>query len=453
MKGHFFRHLKCVIRDKNVEWGVGLLSGAVFFLIIFFSVPSASHATNGMNLIGYGPIAAAIGGADVAVLGGCSPIATNPANLVQVCDKSFAVGFTLLAPRIHLKTGQTGIAPNNSVSSVKRVFAFPFLAAAKTVDEHWGIGLGVFGQGGMGVDFKDVGTAFGTRDELQSLVRFLRLTPAVVYKATDSLSLGIGVHLGYSDVGYKFFPSTSFSGQNVRFFGQELRRAKTNAIAFSFGIHWKIRPDLSLGVDYVTESRLDFEDGNFFVNFDSIGSGIVKYRGSVDNFAWPEQARFGLGIRINKNLFVTGEVRYIWWSHAVDRITVSGKKPSRDVPEEFQTFKVEFPFEWHNQWVFAIGADIRLTPEILLRLGYNHGDNPVPASNLAPLFPAIVSDHITAGLRFKCPCIEGWSVDLAYEHAFKKKAALRQESDNPFGKGLELTSEQDVISVFLTTDF
>ena len=52
---------------------------------------------------------------------------------------------------------------------------------------------------------------------------------------------------------------------------------------------------------------------------------------------------------------------------------------------------------WKNTVTLKVGGEYQFTNRFALRAGYDYNNNPVPASTLFPIFPAIVENHITFG--------------------------------------------------------
>ena len=120
------------------------------------AAPIAAHATNGMNLEGYGAIATGMGGAAMAYDNGTSAVMNNPATLGLMDDGSrldVALGF--LGPQVNVD------ANGNPAEwdSASNAFFMPAVGwVKKSGDMAYGVGL--FAQGGMGTDYSETG-AFG----------------------------------------------------------------------------------------------------------------------------------------------------------------------------------------------------------------------------------------------------------------------------------------------------
>jgi long-chain fatty acid transport protein len=85
-----------------------------------------------------------------------------------------------------------------------------------------------------------------------------------------------------------------------------------------------------------------------------------------------------------------------------------------------------FPMYWKNTVVIRSGIEYDACKKITVRAGYAYGSNPVPSTTLFPLFPAIVTDHLTAGLSVKVS--KSLVVNTAYEYAFEKKEKAAADS-------------------------
>jgi long-chain fatty acid transport protein len=417
----------------------------------------AAHATNGMNMIAYDAVSAGMGGADAAVETGCTAVAANPANLSTLCKSSLVVNLSLLAPKIGF--ANTSMSGANDLDGKSQIFPLPFLGYANRVGESglaWGLGL--FAQGGMGVDLRDVHTNFGTSDRIYSNVRYMRLAPTLSYAVTEKLALGATVHAGYSDIAYKFFPKTSYyspgqddtpgTADDMAFPGQALKGARSLGVAFRAGARYEVTPKLSFGGTYTSKSTLDYKNGDLDMNFTAMGLGPVRYDASVDGFDWPAAVEGGVAVKLLENtLTIAGDAQWINWSDALKTVTVKGDSP--DNPNAAPSVQIPFIFNWDDQMVYAAGAAWAFSERDIVRAGYNFASNPIPDDCVYPLFPATTESHATVGYGRSFNRV---LVDLAYEHAFESKAtnSNTNQMENPFGPGDRITHAQNTLHVAVT---
>ncbi|WP_049757613.1 outer membrane protein transport protein [Magnetococcus marinus] len=106
-----------------------------------------AHATNGMNLEGYGARSHAMGGASMAYDTGNSAAMNNPATLgLWEGDRRLGLGLRMLGPDVELKSN------TSSAQSDGDAYFMPSLSYVRRSGK-WRYGLAVLAQGGMGTEF------------------------------------------------------------------------------------------------------------------------------------------------------------------------------------------------------------------------------------------------------------------------------------------------------------
>lgn len=369
-------------------------------------------ATNGMDMIGYGTRSIGMGGADVAVDGDAAAAAGgNPAVISRKAPSSANVGLTVLMPKMTYRD------PAQDVDSEDQYFPMPSLGYVHTgAGSPWTFGVGVYAQGGMGVDFQDVMTPAGYRDEMTSEVAFMRVNPVAAYKVSEDLSVGATVMIGYAMAKFSMLPETP--GMNT---GLKVEDLASFGFAGKIGAQYRLGSQLRFGATYTTESTIDLDGGEAKVNF---GPGKVKYDAEMTDFTWPQEVELGVAFVPMTGLTLAADVKWINWSATVDKPKLKLSNPNAPVPPGYDKIPIQFDMGWDDQWVYAIGAEYAINGTHTVRAGFNYGNNPVPDDKLNPLFPAIVTTHLTLGYGLT---LGQWSVDFAYEHAFEKS----QDSSNP----------------------
>lgn len=394
-------------------------------------------ATNGMEMIGYNPRAIGMGGADIAVGSDAGAVSCNPAAICQQAPSSATAGILLLMPHLNLQD-----AGGNDVDGEQQYFAMPLLGYTHTLPTMpLTLGLGVYAQGGMGVDFQDVNTGMGTEDDLMSQVAFMRVNPIVTYRPNDWLSVGATVMIGYAQMKFDYFPNTYSAGQDGQpgtgddFPGMKVRDLTSFGVAGKVGAQATLGPMVRVGAAYTSKTSLSLDGGDATFNF---GAAKAKYDAEMDDFTWPQEFEFGVAVLPVPGLTLAADAKWINWSDAVDRPVLKVSDPNlAGFPSEME---IPFEMQWDDQWVFAVGAEYAITPVHTVRAGFNYGKNPVPDETLNPLFPAIVEKHATLGYGFN----HGkWSLDVAYEHAFENTQT------NP-ATTQEISHSQDTVSAGVT---
>jgi long-chain fatty acid transport protein len=418
---------------------------AALLLPVLLAVAGPAGATNGMFLTAYGAETAGRAGANIAISDRSLALNFNPAGLGQLQGGHYTANLSLLSPSLGFENGL-----NSSTDGEDRLFPLPAFAYVRGGRETpWTWGVGFVAQGGMGATFENLNTPFGGRDETFSEVRFATLTPTVSYSFSEDMAVGASLNVGFADASFRFFPQTSFfnaQDPNNSFFGVDLHRAEGAQASLRLGWWWRPDPRLSLGAIYQTETHSRFEDGDLTVNFNShpLLGRKVRYSADVEGFTFAAQAGVGLAWRPTADWVVAFDVKRYFWDDAINTIRVKASDPS--VQGAPPTLELPFVFDWQDQWVYALGADYRLTHRLTLRAGYNHGENPVPSATLTPLFPATVERHATVGF--------GWLAgnrvyDFAIERAFNKHQINGNTNPqvNPFGPGACVDHQQWTMAI------
>ena len=120
------------------------------------AAPAISHATNGMNIDGYGPIAASMGGASMAYDNGTAAMMNNPATLGMADEgQRFDIALGWLGPDV-----ATTLPGMGTVTSGGDSYLMPAMGWSRKSGKL-SYGIGMFSQGGMGAEYSGA-TAMGT---------------------------------------------------------------------------------------------------------------------------------------------------------------------------------------------------------------------------------------------------------------------------------------------------
>ncbi len=424
--------------------------------LIFIGISlEVAYATNGTNLIGFSAVSNAMGGADTAAIVDTSAINSNPALLSQISSLKADLTFSFMQPKLHHKDqfGNNRDGENNpfmlaNLGFASRLESLPSLT--------WGIGI--FSQGGFGTDFHDLNTAFGTKDDASSFLRYTKLAAAISYQVSDKFSIGVAPHVGYSDISLSLFPGTSFfnpgpdgisrTADDVVFTGIEIKDNCSRNLGLGepfgtcpwdivfgvkVGLLYEASKMISFGAAYTSPVNFNYDDGEIIFNFsDPVfgGLGRVTYDAKIGGFKWPRQVDVGIAIRPTDRFLIALEGGWINWN-MVNTVTIKTSNPSNPLAPPTISPAPSFTFNWKDQWIFAVGIEYEAIKERLaLRAGYNYGNNPVPDENLSPLTPIILEHHITGGIGYRIT--KAWSFDSSLIYGIKNKVTVTN-TNMPFG--------------------
>jgi long-chain fatty acid transport protein len=411
---------------------------SVFSLLLLCSLTlvPAAHATNGMNMEGYGPIATGMGGASFAYDNGTAAMMNNPATLsLMESDARLDLAIGFLAPDI---TSSAPGAPDAKSSA--DLFMMPaFGYARKAGDLVYGIGI--FAQGGMGTEYAaDSFLAFGSNDVVRSELGVGRLIIPVSYNVNKDFAIGGSIDYVWATLDLKMaLPGADFGGLVTGCSGAVCPglsalggapwvrldfsgggdfngAAKGTGFAGKIGATYKISPDFTVGATYHSKTSLsDLETDSNGASLSAAGSGTLGTgKIKVVDFQWPETYGIGVSWKASKALMVVADIKQINWKSVMKDFKMTYEGPVAPAPGS-NTINFAFPQNWKNQTVYELGAAYMFTPEFTGRIGVNISDNPIPAEDLFYLFPAIEKNHFTIGAGYAFS--KASSIDFSFAYA------------------------------------
>jgi len=354
---------------------LGTLAGAA----ILAATPA--YATNGMRMIGFGPVQNSMGGASVAApLDGTTAV-SNPAGLSAVGPR-FDLAAQAFMPDVKYSMSTPG--PSFGGSSDRPTDFLPTLAGVYRVQDELTLGFAALGTAGMGVDYASVPNNFGGLSRLMTSYMNGRVAPAASYKVNEQLAVGLALNLMYAQMSFEM------GG------GPKVGPAGSFGYGATVGATYTPAPIVSLGVAYETKSTFqDFED--------TIGGAKVAIK--LDQ---PQVATLGAAVRPTAGLLLAADVQWINWSDVMGANQPKFTKQPAGFPPSFD-------MKWNDQWVVKVGAQLAMPglEALKVRAGYNYGAMPLDKTNAQAnmAFPAVSEHHVTVGAGYD---LGKWAVNAAF---------------------------------------
>lgn len=406
--------------------------GVLTLLALVFVFVAPGHATNGDNLIGIGPISRSMGGVGVAApQDAISAVFANPAAMCfgPFCPGSEATfGGTYFDPTVTSKIDLRGLGFGISEGKSRMPpFIVPAIGITSPISERLRFGIGAYGFSGMGVDYKEEGAMYqnaATGDWLYTKLEVMKFAPNLAYLVTPDFSIGASVSIDYGNLDLGTGSAHDYA------YGLQL------GALYRFGI-------FNFGASYVSPQKVKHEK---VANFDADAGSTTLDTLELEA---PQSFALGIAVQATPSLLVEVDGKWYNWSDA----------------DGYDAF------DWEDQWVFAIGAQYRIIPNLALRAGFNYGKSPVKEHNdfnpggrttvqgvsVSNLnyeilrvvgFPAIVEKHLTLGLGYDIS--EKVGMNFSYMHAFEEKMSESAAGGVAY---LESTLEEDSFSFSLTWRF
>jgi long-chain fatty acid transport protein len=342
---------------KNIAFSfLGIV--AVMFIAV------NANATNGMRMIGFGPVQDSMGGVSVGLPLDAASILTNPSGMSNL-PRRIDFGASYFKPSVDYKA--TGGADGSEIDSDRGGSPVPAFGLIIPLGEKFRFGVGAYGVAGMGVDYP--ANLYGSTT--YTSYSQMRFAPGLSYKINDMVSVGAVVNIMYATM--EFNAASAMS---------QLPHMGASSFGYGATIGVLVKPTDMIQIGLAYETKSYFQDFSF-----NTTAGEDKIE-----FDQPQTATLGLGIKPVKDLLIGFDVQWIRWSET----------NGSNLPKYTTNASSAMPWnmDWSDQFVYKVGVQYAVNPVVVLRAGYNYGKMPLNSDrafeNIA--FPAVSEHHITAGL-------------------------------------------------------
>ncbi len=403
-------------------------------VVLFASVLLTGNvgATNGYFSHGYGTQTKALAGAGAALPQNSLAAATNPAGMVNVGSR-YDIGVSLFNPSRQytidgnpsMMMGTFGLTPG-TIESGTSVFVIPSLGANWMIDEKSSLGLSIYGNGGMNTTYKTV-TFYGADSETG--VDLMQAFVAATYARKLAPNHSVGVTGIFAYQRFKATGLQAFSG-----FSSDAAKLTSNGYDNGTGFGARVgylgtfTPGLSFGVSYQTKMAM-----SEFSEY----AGLFAEEGGFDI---PANWTVGVAVDVSRKLTLVADFQQILYS---DVKAIANPL----VPADFQAgillgSENGSGFGWEDMNVIKLGLEWNGIPQLPLRLGFSHGEQPIPGTETMfnILAPGVIEQHITFGFsRELCGQKE---LSFAVTHALSSTVTGTNPMEVPDQQEIELKMHQ-----------
>jgi len=356
---------------------------------------TSAFATNGAALIGMGAEARGMAGTGIGISHGAESTLTNPALITTVKSTEISFGGTIFMPDVsYASQGGT------TADSAADLSVIPEVSLATKINDNFYVGIGMWGTGGMGVDYRDAAASAGTMQMVTNLQLMQFGVPLAYTK--NGFSVAVTPILQYGSLDINYVTDTTGDGKandNGMGIAQDLK------FGYNIGIAYSMK-NITVGAVY--KSRIDME----YKGFDHVVAPFTA-TGTYNNNELSTPAEIGIG------------ASYAFGQHTVamdyKQIKWSDAKGYKD-------------FEWDDQNVISLGYEYK-AKGWAARAGYNYASSPISQQSLAYNnaaglngdtinmfnllgFPGVVESHYAVGGTYALN--EQTSVDMAFTYAPEK---------------------------------
>ncbi|GAB4511564.1 MAG: TonB-dependent receptor [Sulfuricaulis sp.] len=425
----------------------GMKRNVVLALAVAAAVAAPSaFATNGYFQHGYGIKSQGMAGAGVAYAQDALAAATNPAGMVMVGNR-WDLGLSLFQP--NRDTAIT--APNPTATSYDPnkddLFFIPEFGYNTMLNSKSSFGVSVYGNGGMNTSYKTPIALFSSNAGANATnagvdLMQLFIAPTMAWKLSDANAVGVSVNFAYQRfkaTGLQNFDNASQSSSP----GNVTDRGYDDATGWGARIGWvgKMSPAVTVGATYQTETNMS--------KFDKY-AGLFAEQG---NFDIPSTYAVGIAVKATPATVVAFDIQEIKYTDSKAVSNPLGPDTGGVLTNTLGTSNGA-GFGWQDITVFKLGVSHQMNSNLVVRAGWNHGDQPIPANqtffNL--LAPGVMEDHLTLGATWKLGKNEEMSG--MFMHALNNKVNGSSSIPANFGGGeANLEMDQNLLGIAYSKTF
>jgi long-chain fatty acid transport protein len=346
-------------------------------------------------------------------------------------------GITRL-PGFHVMSGATAIVPGTDVITVsgreqtmsateQNVWVVPHLYATHQLSDTTWFGLGVFSPFGLGTEYDQNWP--GRYNTYKAVIETLSVNPNVAFRATENLSLALGLSWVQFDLTLKqkidaanlFTPDPDTYGTDV----DQSLKGDSSGFGFNMALHYEACDWLTFGVGYrskVTQKVKGDVDFSKPPAVQAVFPSIFNDTTASGEIVLPDMLSVGMLIQPSVVWSVEiGGVRTGWSCY--EQLTIHYGRPILDpiAPGVVRTTRQE---NWKDAWRTHVGVEYHVLPWLDLRLGYVFDASPVPDERANYCLPANDRRLFTVGLGLQW---DSWVLDLScsYLHVKSRWVAAR----------------------------
>jgi long-chain fatty acid transport protein len=335
-------------------------------------------AVNGAQPGGHGAANASMGGTSIALPLDAEAAANNPAGLALLPTSA-----TLGLQVFHGESSAQYVLPGNELQN-RTTTVGPEGGVNWRMSSAWSVGLSV-AVGGAGSDYKHPALPVPGASNAKTSLAVIEFIPTVAWRPREDLALGLALNLAHErfEAQGVIVPAPVPGGLLPL---PDHGRQQADGVGVRAGALWKPLPELSLGLNLKSRTRMGRLHG--------YEQDLLAYSGGRLDI--PSEYGLGAAWQATPALTLAADVLQVNWG-------------------ELTVMKDPNGFRWRNQPIARIGAAWTTDGGWTLRAGYSRSRRQITSDRTVQnlLVPSIHDQAFTAGIGW--PLAKTGSLNLGYE--------------------------------------
>ncbi len=356
-------------------------------LLLFSAVvlSTAAAFAGGYRVSLQGQKALAMGHTGVAVINSSELVFFNPAGLTQLEDKfNISAGVSGVFSNIAYQNAETGVSEQSDSPMGTPLYLY---ASYKATD--WlSLGIGVYTPYGSEVKYNDdwAGSHLVNNIDLKAIY----IQPTVSVKVNDKLSFGGGPIFVTGSVNFNRNLNRSLTDLEGNRSNVTIDASGVNSWGWVASTLFNLTDNLRIGATYRSEIILEAEDGEaHFENIPDSNFTPFKDTSIKASLPMPAEMTVGLSYDINDKFLFAFDYNRTYWD-VYKSLDIQFADPNIPESKNARNYK--------NSSIYRFGLQYDATSMFTLRAGYYFDESPVRAGYFAPETPRNDSNNFTAGL-------------------------------------------------------
>lgn len=381
-----------------------LRGGAFAAMIIALALAAGPAAGAGFSIFEQGSKAMGTGGAFTAVADDGSAMFHNAAGLAFQ-ENSLSAGATFITFGEAEFQGGPPFPGSGSTGEQKSMVETPPHAYwVHRLGDRGVFGLGLNSPFGLTTEWDHPENFAGRYLSTRAALRVIDLNPTYAFRISDTMSVGLGAIVRYSDVELERFVGqvNPFTLKVADVGRVEIGSDFATGYGFNLGFLHRWNNSFSWGFSYRSKVKLDYEGDARFTQiltgnaqFDAIIRSRIPFGTDLPvetSIDFPDEASLGLAFMLTPRLQLLTDFNWTGWS-SFDEVVL-----------DFTTanaFDSTIPEAWDDVTNYRIGFRWMLSPANEWRFGYVIDNTPQPEDKVSPLLPDANRTGLTIGFGHK----------------------------------------------------
>ena len=338
----------------------------------------------------------------------------NPAAITDLTGTQLQLGLTAIVPAADVTTRSPYTGREDRSYGDGKVWPIPHAYLTHQLSDDWWFGFGVGTRFGLGAEFKD--TWPGRYSSYKAEIVSFDMMPTIAWKATDRLSVALGLSLRYFDIelaqkidaaglsGLRAYDDPAYSPFDVdqNLHGDDVKPA------VDVGLTYKITDTLTLGAAYHSRIKFKVEGDAKWRKPAAVQALAPAAWNDMDFHAYnynPDAFLLSLAWDATDRLTLSAGATYTTW-HLYDELIIDLHGQMLPGVSQLRSKK-----EWHDTVRASVGADYALDEEWSLRAGYIWDQSPINGRYVDYLVPGDNRHILAVGAGWERGA---WAVEGSY---------------------------------------